>query len=239
MIALRNVRKQYKTKKGTRVILDDITYEFVPGTNVGILGRNGAGKSTLLRIIGGSEMPNSGYVERNAKLSWPLGFSGGFNMKISGRENMRFICRLYNEDYHRVSEFVEEFAELGDYLDMPVSTYSSGMKAKLAFGVSMAFDFSYYLIDEVTAVGDAIFRQKSKAFFEARRASATLIVVSHSMATIKTLCDTMLVLHKGKLLSFPTNEEAEVFYNEVCCGKKPRRTMQRQGPKSTQTAALS
>ena len=222
MIALRNIHKQYNTKKGMRVILDDVSYEFLPGRNVGILGRNGAGKSTLLRIIGGSEMPNSGYVERNAKLSWPIGFSGGFNMKISGRENMRFICRLYNEDYHRVAQFVEDFSELGDYLDMPVSTYSSGMKAKLAFGVSMAFDFNYYLIDEVTAVGDAVFKKKSEAFFQAKRATATLIVVSHSMSTIKTLCDTMLVLHKGKLLSFPTNEEAERFYEVVCCGKKPQ-----------------
>ncbi len=220
MIALRDIRKSYRTKSGRRVVLDGVTRDFPPGVNVGILGRNGAGKSTLLRIIGGSEMPDSGHVVRDARLSWPIGFSGGFNQKISGRENMRFICRLYNEDYHKVYDFVEEFSELGEYLDMPVTTYSSGMRAKLAFGLSMAFNFDYYLIDEVTAVGDAVFQKKSKAFFDAKRASATLLVVSHSMATIKALCDTMLVLYKGKLLEFDTGGEAERFYTEVCCGKK-------------------
>jgi len=220
MITLRDIRKTYRTKSGVRTVLDGITRDFPPGVNVGILGRNGAGKSTLLRIIGGSEMPNSGHVERNARLSWPIGFSGGFNHKISGRDNMRFICRLYNEDYYKVCDFVEDFAELGEYLDMPVYTYSSGMKAKLAFGVSMAFNFDYYLIDEVTAVGDAVFRKKSEAFFAAKRATATLLVVSHNMSTIKSLCDTMLLLYNGRLLEFDTNEEAERFYAEVCCGKK-------------------
>ena len=220
MISLRHITKAYRTKKGSRVILDDISFDFPPGVSTGILGRNGAGKSTLLRVIGGSEMPGAGQVLRGAKISWPLGFSGGFNQKISGRENLRFICRLYDEDYEKTSRFVEEFSELGDYLDMPVYTYSSGMKAKLAFGASLAFNFDYYLIDEVTAVGDAVFKKKSEAYFDARRHSATLIVVSHSMATIKKLCDKMLVLHEGKLMEFDSNAEAETFYVEVCCGQK-------------------
>lgn len=220
MISLRDIRKSYRTKKGMRVVLNNITRDFPPGTNVGILGRNGAGKSTLLRVIGGSEDPDEGVVIRKAKISWPIGFSGGFNTKISGRENLRFICRLYDEDYRKVVDFVEDFAELGDYLDMPIYTYSSGMKAKLAFGVSMAIDFEYYLIDEVTAVGDAVFKKKSQAFFEQRRKSATLLVVSHNMSTIKSLCDTMLVLHEGLLKEFPSNEEAEQYYTEVCCKRK-------------------
>ena len=220
MIALTDIRKTYRTKNGNRVVLDGVSREFPIGINVGILGRNGAGKSTLLRIIGGSEQPDSGHVLRNARYSWPIGFSGGFNHKISGRDNMRFICRLYNEDYNRVCAFVEDFSELGEYLDMPVTTYSSGMKAKLAFGVSMAFDFDYYLIDEVTAVGDAVFKKKSEAFFASKRAKATLLVVSHNMNTIKSLCDITLVLYKGKLLEFNTNEEAERFYTDICCGKK-------------------
>lgn len=222
MIALRNVSKAYRTKQGKHTVLNSISCEFPPGTNVGILGRNGAGKSTLLRIIGGGEAPDSGYVERNARLSWPIGFSGGFNNKISGRENMRFICRLYKENYRKVSAFVEDFAELGEYLDMPIYTYSSGMRAKLAFGLSMAFNFDYYLIDEVTAVGDAVFQKKSRAFFDSKRATATLLVVSHSMNTIKSLCDTMLVLHQGQLMAFENNTEAERFYDEVCCGKRPQ-----------------
>jgi capsular polysaccharide transport system ATP-binding protein len=217
MISLHHIRKVFKTKKGKNVVLNNVSQEFPPGNNVGILGRNGAGKSTLLNIIGGSEQPDSGRVERKAKISWPIGFGGGFNTKLTGRENLRFICRLYDEDYEAVVKFVDDFAELGDYLDMPIFTYSSGMRAKLAFGISMAINFEYYLIDEVTAVGDAVFRKKSEAFFAERRKTATLIVVSHSMSTIKTFCDTMLVLHQGNLLSFPSNQKAEQYYTEVCC----------------------
>lgn len=220
MISLQDISKSYRTKKGKKVVLDHVSYDFTPGVNVGILGRNGAGKSTMLRIIGGSETPDEGRVVRAGKISWPIGFSGGFNMKISGRDNLRFICRLYNEEYSQVCSFVEGFAELGEYLDMPVTTYSSGMKAKLAFGISMAFNFEFYLIDEVTAVGDAVFKKKSEAFFAERRKTATLIVVSHSMNTIRQLCDKMLVLHGGKLMEFDTNKEAETFYDQVCCGRK-------------------
>jgi capsular polysaccharide transport system ATP-binding protein len=200
-------------------VLDNITHDFPPGTNVGILGRNGAGKSTLLRVIGGSELPDAGLVMRNAKVSWPIGFSGGFNSKLSGRENLRFICRLYNEKYDRVCAFVEEFSELGDYMDMPVFTYSSGMRAKINFGASMAFNFDYYLVDEVTAVGDGAFKKKSQDMFAERRKSATLIMVSHSMGTIKAFCDIVLVLHKGKLKEFASADAAVEFYNDVCSGK--------------------
>ncbi len=220
MISLHGVCKRYRTQNGVRAVLDQVSYDFSPGINVGILGRNGAGKSTLLRIIGGSEGPDEGWVERKAKISWPIGFSGGFNSKLSGRENLRFVCRLYNERYDRVSAFVEDFAELGEYLDMPVYTYSSGMKAKLNFGMSMAFEFEYYLIDELTAVGDTVFKKKSQAFFAERRKSATLLVVSHNMNTIKEYCDIMLVLYQGKLHKFESNAEAQEFYTKVCCGPK-------------------
>ncbi len=220
MISLRNVCKAYRTRKGPRVVLSDVSHDFPPGKNTGILGRNGAGKSTMLRIIGGSEMPDTGKVLRQGRISWPLGFSGGFNGTLTGRENMRFTCRLYGENYKRVCDFVEDFAELGDYMDMPVHTYSSGMKAKLAFGLSMAFDFDYYLIDEITAVGDAVFKRKSKEYFDRKRQSTTLLVVSHSMTTIKELCDAMLVLHEGNLMEFSSNNDAERFYIEVCCGRK-------------------
>ena len=220
MIRLHNIHKAYRFKRGWRTILNDISCEFPPGVNMGILGRNGAGKSTLLRVIGGSELPDKGHIERKANISWPIGFSGGFNHKISGRENLRFICRLYDKDFKETACFVEDFSELGDYLDMPVYTYSSGMKAKLAFGVSMAFNFEYYLIDEVTAVGDEQFRRKSEAFFTERRKQATLVVVSHSMNTIRKLCDKAMVLHEGRLFSTDSLLEAEQFYTEVCCGSK-------------------
>ncbi len=220
MISLRNVTKSYPSTKGQRVILNKVSYDFAPGVNVGILGRNGAGKSTMMRIISGAELPNSGTIERTSRVSWPLGFACGFSNKLTGRENLRFVCRLYGERFKRVSNYVEDFADIGEYMDMPISTYSSGMRAKLTFGISMAFQFDYYLIDELTAVGDAVFRVKSEAVFQERSKTATLLVVSHSMPTIKRLCSKMLVLHQGKLLDFASNEEAEKFYLEVCCGQK-------------------
>jgi capsular polysaccharide transport system ATP-binding protein len=216
LISLSNICKGYKTRKGRRTVLDHITRDFPPGINVGILGRNGAGKSTLLRIIGGSEIPDSGTVARKARISWPIGFAGGFNAKLSGRENLRFICRLYNEDYNKVCDFVEDFSELGEYMDMPVFTYSSGMRAKINFGASMAFNFDYYLIDEVTAVGDASFKKKSERLFQERRKNATLIMVSHSMGVVRALCDRLLVLHEGKLREFDSPDAAVEFYNDVC-----------------------
>lgn len=219
MIVLHDVYKAYKTPQGGKVILDGVSCEFPPGVNVGILGRNGAGKSTLIRMISGTESPDSGKIRKYARVSWPLGFKPGFNSKLTGRENLRFVCRLYGEDYRQVTGFVEDFAELGDYFDMPVMTYSSGMKAKLTFGISMAFQFDYYLIDELTAVGDAVFRKKSRACFEERRKSATLLVVSHSMNTIRAFCDKALVLHGGKLHEFPDIAEAEEYYLRECCGQ--------------------
>ncbi len=216
MIRLVNLTKTYKTKTLVRNVLDDITYDFVPGVNVGIIGRNGAGKSTLMNIIGGSTFPSSGYVERSSRISWPIGFSSCFHGSLTGRENLRFVCRLYGEEIPRVVASVEDFSELGSYMDMPIRTYSSGMKAKLAFGLSMAIGFDFYLVDEITAVGDAGFKQKSeKAFLEKSR-NATLLVVSHSMSTIRSLCDIAGVLDKGKLYIYNTIKDAEKHYAEVC-----------------------
>ena len=173
MIRLRNVTKTYRMKAGHRLILDDLSVDFVPGVNVGILGRNGAGKSTLMRIIGGAIAPDRGTVERTSRVSWPIGFKGCFHGSLTGRENLRFVCRIYKADIRQVTSFVEDFTELEDYLDMPVKTYSSGMVAKLAFGLSMAIGFDFYLIDELTAVGDASFRQKSQRVFLERKSTST------------------------------------------------------------------
>ena len=173
MIRLRNVTKTYRMKAGRRLILDDLSVDFVPGVNVGILGRNGAGKSTLMRIIGGAIAPDRGTVERTSRVSWPIGFKGCFHGSLTGRENLRFVCRIYKADIRQVTSFVEDFTELEDYLDMPVKTYSSGMVAKLAFGLSMAIGFDFYLIDELTAVGDASFRQKSQRVFLERKCTGS------------------------------------------------------------------
>lgn len=216
MIILENVSKTYRVRDRRNVVLDNINLTFPLGTNIGILGRNGAGKSTMMRIIGGSELPDSGRVIRKGRVSWPIGFSGGFHGSLTGRENMRFTCRIYGAPIHEVAAFVEDFAGLGRYIDMPIKTYSSGMRSKLAFGLSMAIGFDYYLIDEVTAVGDAAFKKKCEATFNARKTSSTLIVVSHSIATIKKHCDVAAILDKGQLLFFDDIDKAIRCYHDVC-----------------------
>ena len=220
MIRLRNVTKTYRMKAGRRLILDDLSVDFVPGVNVGILGRNGAGKSTLMRIIGGAITPDRGTVERTSRVSWPIGFSGCFHGSLTGRENLRFVCRIYKADIRQVTSFVEDFTELEDYLDMPVKTYSSGMAAKLAFGLSMAIGFDFYLIDEAYSVGDAAFQAKGERVFQERKASSTLIVVSHSVSTIRKNCDNAAVLFEGKLMCFANLEDALTRYQEICDAQK-------------------
>lgn len=218
MIELRHIYKTYKIKKQHRIILRDIDYRFEPGVNIGILGRNGAGKSTMIRIIGGEEAPDSGEIIRSSRVSWPIGFGGCFHGQLTGRENLRFVSRIYGVSIKKVSKYVEDFSELGEYMDMPVRTYSAGMKAKLSFGLSMALDFDYYLIDEVTAVGDASFKDKSQAVFDERRSTATLLIVSHSVSTIKRYCDQALVLDEGQLLPFSNIDQAVAYYEEKCKG---------------------
>ena len=215
MIELRNICKQYRTTKGLKKVLDDISIVFPKGRNVGILGCNGAGKSTLLRMISGAELPTSGEVIRKASVSWLIGFSGGFHGSITGRENLRFICRIYDADIEKVTAFVEDFSGLGDYMEMPVNTYSSGMKSKLAFGLSMAIDFDYYLIDEVTAVGDSKFKKKCKEEFNRRKEKSSLLVVSHSSSTIRSHCDVAAVLDKGRLTLFDDVETAISHYESI------------------------
>lgn len=219
MVELQNICKSYKTVKGQKVVLRDVSCVFRVGENTGIIGRNGAGKSTLIRIIGGTEPPDSGTVVRTSTLSWPLGFSGGFHGSLTGRENLRFTCRIYGGDMRRVTQFVEDFSELKDYMDMPVRTYSSGMRAKLAFGLSMAIGFDFFLIDEATSVGDASFAEKCRKVFEERKASTTLIVVSHSPETIKQHCTRFAVLDQGQLEFYQDFDKAYAKYQEVCFAK--------------------
>jgi capsular polysaccharide transport system ATP-binding protein len=218
MIELRKVRKTYHIKERRRVILDGVSHCFVPGVNTGILGRNGAGKSTLLRLIGGEEAPDSGRIIRTSRISWPIGFSGCFHGQLTGRENLRFVSRIYGVPIKQVTAFVEEFSELGPYMDMPVRVYSSGMRAKLAFGLSMALEFDFYLIDELTAVGDASFQDKCRAVFNARKARSTLLVVSHNIETIRQHCDRALVLDQGTLIPFEELDRAIEYYQQSCKG---------------------
>jgi len=215
MIVFSNVSKRYKTHEGAKTILADASFSFPAGHNVGILGGNGVGKSTLIRMIAGAEPPDRGAITREVRVSFPLGFSGTFHPHLSGRQNATFLARVYGEDAARVVAFVAEFSELGPYLDMPIQTYSAGMTAKLAFGVSLAIDFDVYLIDEVTEVGDARFRQKCAAYFAERVARSDIIMVSHNSHTIRAYCDVGAILNNGRLEFFATIDAAMKAYQRL------------------------
>lgn len=212
MIQLDNVFKFYKNSGHTKIVLDHVSATFLSGRSYALLGVNGAGKSTTMRLIAGTELPNSGKVRRSVRVSWPLGFAGGFHYAMTGRENVKFVARAYGENVRSVLEFVEDFAELGEYIDVPVKTYSSGMMARLAFGLSMAIEFECYLIDEITAVGDARFQARCKAVLEQRRANADVIVISHSMEIVKAYCSQGAVLVDGRMLMFDTVDKAIEAY---------------------------
>lgn len=214
MIEFRNLRKTYRLSGIRKVIIDRLTMTLPGDRNIGILGHNGAGKSTLLRLIAGAELPDEGRVVRHGKISWPLGFSGGFNGNMTGIENARFVARMYGEDTESVIEFVEDFSELGSSMRLPITTYSSGMKARLAFGISMAINFSTYLIDEITAVGDTRFKKKCSEVFENKLQNSNIIMVSHSVSNIRKFSDCGCVLHHGRLTFYDDIEEAIAVHDE-------------------------
>ncbi|MGB1258055.1 MAG: ABC transporter ATP-binding protein [Thiolinea sp.] len=220
MIEFFDVSKSYPLKKGYRTILDHVSFRFPENKNIGILGSNGAGKSTLLRLIAGSDLPDSGRIRRKGRFSWPLGFGGGFNPNLSGEENLRFVARIYAADLRKVTDYVYEFAELGNSLYEPVKSYSNGMRARLAFGLSLAIDFDVYLIDEVMAVGDPKFRQKSRAAFEERRQTASMILVSHDMKTIREYSDVIIILDNYRLRVYEDIEEAIDIYRGLSGAKR-------------------
>lgn len=216
MVELVDISKTYTLKGVRKVIFDHLSFRFPMGRNIAIMGPNGAGKSTLLRLIAGTEQADSGRIYRNARVSWPLGFASGFNGSMTGLENVRFVSRIYGQDTEAVVEYVEKFSELGKSMRLPIKTYSSGMKARLAFGLSMAIDFDCYLIDEITAVGDANFKKKSKAALEEKLDHSRIIMVSHSPATIKSYCDCGLLLTYEGLTYHDDVESLLSAYKESC-----------------------
>ena len=212
MIRIENVTKAYPFGKGKREVLKDINFTLQKGEKIGILGRNGAGKSTLVRVLGGAEKPTSGKITKNMSISWPLAFSGAFQGSLTGVDNVRFVCRIYNKDYHEAMMMVESFAELGKYLYEPVKVYSSGMKARLAFAISMAVDFDCYLIDEVISVGDASFKQKCQIELFEKRAHKSMILVSHELNIVKQYCDKAAILKAGEMTVYENMDEAFEVY---------------------------
>jgi len=215
MITLTNVVKRYKTRRGAHTVLDGVSLTVNPGDKLGILGRNGAGKSTLIRLISGAELPTRGTVARRMSVSWPLAFGGAFQGSLTGVDNVRFICRVYGANFRSVLPFVEDFAELGKFLREPLKTYSSGMRARLAFAISMAIEFECFLIDEVISVGDARFHEKCRhELFEKRRDRA-MIIVSHEAHNIREHCSRACVLNNGRLQEFLDVEAAYANYNSL------------------------
>ncbi|UTH76255.1 ABC transporter ATP-binding protein [Chromobacterium sp. IIBBL 290-4] len=216
MIQIRNLSKSYRTPTGRHYVFKNLTLDIPPDVSVGLIGRNGAGKSTLLRILGGIDRPDCGSVNTDCSISWPVGLSNGFQGSMTGRENVKFVARLYakkHELYEKVA-FVENFAELGKHFDMPIKTYSSGMRSRLGFGLSMAFDFDYYLIDEITAVGDASFNSKGAKLIDEKRQSSQFLMVSHSMEEVRRFCDTALLVGRTGVSYFNDIEEAIAAYGK-------------------------
>jgi capsular polysaccharide transport system ATP-binding protein len=195
-------------------VLDDVNLIVRPGEKVGILGRNGAGKSTMIRLISGAERPSSGHIRRDMSVSWPLAFGGAFQGTLTGLDNLRFICRVYGTSADDKIEFVQEFSELGRYLREPVKSYSAGMRARLAFAISMVVEFDCFLIDEIVAVGDSRFHEKCRVELFEKRSDRAMIIVSHDPGYIKAHCQHAAVLVKGKLSAFNEVDEAFAFYQE-------------------------
>jgi capsular polysaccharide transport system ATP-binding protein len=200
MLEVRGLTKSYPSPKGRRYVFRDLSFRFPPGANIGLIGRNGAGKSTLLRLLGGIESPDRGAVVTDARISFPIGLAGGLNANLTGRDNAQFVCRIHGAwgaEMQAKVDYVREFAEIGDHFDLPVKSYSSGMRSRLTFGLSMAFDFDVYLIDEVMAVGDAQFREKSRRTLIDKLKRANVILTSHNMADIRQFCNVVVRVAPG------------------------------------------
>jgi capsular polysaccharide transport system ATP-binding protein len=217
MIELKNVTKYFVTNNSKKYILKDITM-VLPEVNIGILGRNGAGKSTLMRMLGKIEFPNKGMIDSRKNFSWPLGLGGGFVSNMTGRANVKFVCNLYGkskEETKRIIAYVKDFSELDDYFDMPMKTYSTGMKGRLGFGLSLAFDFDYMLIDETLSTGDSNFRKKAKVSLKKKIENCKIILVSHDLKTLEEMCQSALLVHGGKLTFFEDISEGIKRYNDI------------------------
>ena len=208
MIRFDNISKGFWIRGDYRPVIRNLNLTLPSGKSLALLGRNGAGKSTLLSIVAGTMRPDTGQIISDGSISFSVGFAGSFHGDMTGAQNTRFVARVYGVDTDELTAFVEDFAEIGEHFNMPVRTYSAGMKSRLAFGISMGIKFDTYLIDEATATGDARFRRKSSEVFRTRMAQSSAIMVSHSMADIRNFCDAGLVLHDGGIEVFDDVEDA-------------------------------
>ena len=223
MIILQNINKSYKVKGKEFKVLKNLNLTIKDGESVALLGRNGAGKSTLLRIIGGIETPDSGKIIKNCSISWPIGMSGNFQGSLTGRENVKFACKLFYGDnlpmLNSKINYVEEFAEIGPHFDKPIKGYSNGMRMRVAFGLSMAFDFDVFLLDEIASVGDQRFRKKSNNILKSKLIKSSFIMVDHNLFGLK-VCTKAVILEKGNFIVYKDVSEAIDFYTKVILKNK-------------------
>ncbi|MEO9778540.1 MAG: ABC transporter ATP-binding protein [Sedimentitalea sp.] len=215
MIRFENLTKSFRIKGERKLVIDNLNLTLPTGRSLALLGRNGAGKSTLLKMIAGTMNPDSGRIVSDGTLSWPVGFGGSFHGELTGAQNVRFIARIYGVDTQELMNFVEDFSELGKSFYMPVRSYSSGMRSRLTFGASMGIHFDTYLVDEVTAVGDAVFKRKSRAVFVERMKYSSAIMVSHSMGQLRQFCDSGIVLENGQMQYFDDLDEAIAMHEAI------------------------
>jgi capsular polysaccharide transport system ATP-binding protein len=216
MIKLNHVSKYFPTRFGPKYVLKDVNLELPADRDIAILGQNGAGKTTLMRMLGGIDFPSSGKIESERFISWPLGLSTGFHKSMTGRENVRFVCRIHGiGNSEKIEEYVNEFSELGRAFDLPIGNYSSGMRAKFGFSVSMGFDFDTYLMDEITAVGDQHFRKKCRQAMLSKRESSNIILVSHDVDLIQEQCDAAILLAYGRAEFYESVDQAVFRYQNL------------------------
>jgi capsular polysaccharide transport system ATP-binding protein len=215
MIRVSALSKEYRAEGKVHYVLSNVSFNVERGEKLAVLGRNGAGKSTLMRLIGGVEVPTSGRIEREMSLSWPLGLQGGFQGSLTGNDNMRFIARIYNKPFDYIRAYVDDFAELGKYLSEPLKTYSTGMRARFAFALSLAVDFDCYLIDEIIAAGDQRFQRRSHEELFEKRADRSMILASHIGEIVKAYCSRALVLHRGRGKVFDDLDLALDIYDSL------------------------
>ena len=215
MIRFEHLSKSFALGGRRKVVIDDLSLTLPEGRSLALLGRNGAGKSTLLQMVAGTMRPSSGRIVSEGTISWPVGLGGAVHRDLTGAQNIRFIARVYGVETSQLIEFVRDFSELGDHFHMPVRSYSSGMRSRLTFGAAMGIRFDTYLVDEVTAVGDASFRRKSRAVFSERMKSSSAIMVSHDTRTVREFCDAGLVLERGQLHYFEDLEDAIKLHQDL------------------------
>ncbi|WP_128253864.1 ABC transporter ATP-binding protein [Falsirhodobacter deserti] len=214
MIEFDNVSKSFWTGTQRKVILDGASFRVEIGNSLGILAPNGTGKTTIINMMAGLEKPDEGTITRTSRISFPLGFMGGVIGKHTANENARYVARLYGLDPDYVESFCRWLADIKEYFDMPVATYSAGMKSRFTFALMLALEFDIYLIDEgMPTTTDVEFNRKAGMILQERLANGTMVIVSHQPKTLEKFCRTAAVLRNGQLYMFDSLEEAKRLYD--------------------------